>query len=257
MKEKRKHKKSFRLCVLLMAALMTAGALSACSRSEKSDTPSSADEVTTSSQSAESNSQSSQTSDGGSGTSSPNQSNTADATSADLYCLEFTAYSGVYVEDGKNEVVEDVAAILVENRSEQFLDRATITYLYGNKYAYFVVTGLPAGEKCWVLEKNKLTLEEGHSFLFEDCVSAFKADAIRRSDLLETETMDNTITIKNISPRTLENVCVYYKNTFDDGNYLGGITYVVNFGTMEAGSSLTKESAHFSANSEIVRFSYQ
>ena len=143
------------------------------------------------------------------------------ATSADLYCLEFNTFSGIFVEDGKNEEVENVAAILVENRSKAFLDRATITYKYGDKDAVFMLTGLPAGEKCWVMEQNKLVLDGKHSFEFKDCVTAFKEDAVLSTDELMKSSEDNVITVTNISDKKLMNVCVYYKNTMDDGNYFG------------------------------------
>lgn len=179
------------------------------------------------------------------------------ATSADLYCLEFNTFSGVFLEDGKNQEVENVAAILVENRSKAFLDRATITYKYGDKDAVFLLTGLPAGEKCWVMEQNKLVVDGKHSFEFETCVTAFKEDAVLSTDELLKTTEDNVITLKNISDKKLSNVCVYYKNTLDDGNYFGGITYMMKFGDLEPGDSATKESAHFSDTSKVVRYSYQ
>ena len=179
------------------------------------------------------------------------------ATSADLYCEEITLFSGAYVENGKNDKVENVAAILVHNRSKSFLDRATITYKYGSKNATFVVTGLPAGEKCWVMEKSKLEVDGKHEFEFVDCVSAFNPNAIEKSELITTMTKDNMITVTNISKQTLENVCVYYKNTFEDGNYFGGITYVLTFGKISPGETIQKESAHFSEGSEIVKYSYQ
>ena len=192
-------------------------------------------------------------------TQKPDGSNgvSAEATAADLYCLEFATYSGEFFEDGKNEVVNDVAMILVQNRSRQFLDQATITYIYGNEYATFVVTGLPAGEKCWVMEKNKLTLEDGKSFFFEDCKTSFRSGVITKPEQLQVDTKDNTITIENTSRSTLENVSVYYKNVHADGSYIGGITYVMNFGTMNPGDIICKESAHFSDSAKIVRFSYQ
>lgn len=179
------------------------------------------------------------------------------ASSADLYCHEFDVYSGAYVEDGKNTEVENVAAILVENRSKIFLDRATITYKYGDKTANFVVTGLAAGKKCWILESNKLQVDGKHEFVFEDCVSAFKEDAVLVTDKVLVETEDNVVTIKNTSDKILKNVSVYYKNTYGDGNYLGGITYMVAADSLEPGESLKKETGHFSDSSEIVRYSFQ
>lgn len=179
------------------------------------------------------------------------------ATSADLFCLEFNTFSGAYVEDGKNEEVENVAAILVENRSELFLDKATIKYKYGDETATFLVTGLPSKSKCWVMESGKLELDGKSDFEFEDCVSAFKEDAVIVTDKLLVDTNDNKVTIKNISDQTLNNVCIYYKNTMDDGSFFGGITYMMSFGNLEPDESFAKESGHYSENSKIVRFSFQ
>lgn len=177
--------------------------------------------------------------------------------SQDLYCLEFSAFSGVFVENGENEDVHDVAAILVENRSEAFLDRAVITYKYDDKDAVFLLTGLPAGEKCWVMEQNKLQIDGKYEFEFSDCVSAFDNDAIETSEHLTVDATDNVLEVTNTSDKTLKNVCVYYKNTFDDGNYFGGITYMLSFGELSPAQTAQKASAHFSDKSEIVKFSYQ
>ena len=179
------------------------------------------------------------------------------ASSADLYCLEFNTFSGAYVEDGKNEKVEDVAAILVENRSEAFLDRATVKYKYGDETATFLVTGLPAGQRCWVMEAGKFKPDGKSSCEFEDCTSAFKEDAVLATDKLKTESKDNVLTVTNISEQTLNDVCVYYKNTADDGAFLGGITYMISFDTLAPGEELEKASGHFSETSKIVRYSFR
>lgn len=253
MTKKRIYKRGVRLCAALL--LMSTMALSGCSSQDKT---ASADEAAVTTQSPADVQGSDTVPPTSIEAEKPGQNSTqTEATSADLYCHEFAAYSGAYVEDGKNEEVKDVAMMLVENKSTQYLDQATVRYIYGNKYATFVVTGLPAGAKCWVMEKNKLTLEEGHTFYFDDCVSSFKSDVIQTPTQLQVDTKDNTITIENTSPNTLENVCVYYKNTFSDGSYLGGITYMVSFGTMEPGDTICKESGHLTNTSKIVRYSYQ
>lgn len=177
--------------------------------------------------------------------------------SAELYCHEISTYTGPYVEDGKNEEVKNVAAILVENRSKQFLDYATITYSVGGKVATFRVTGLPVGGKAWVLEADRLQLDGTHSFEFLDCESVFKKDAVTSTTDIEITTEGNVLTAKSKTSKTLKNVCVYYKNMNDDGNYLGGITYMINFGTVTPGQGVSNQSAHFGEKSRIVRFSFQ
>ena len=181
---------------------------------------------------------------------------TMEASSEDLYCLEFTSYSGVFYEDGKNEEVENVAAILVENRSEDFLEKATITYDASGETATFVVTALPAGKKCWVLEQNRMAMTGGIEFKFLDCVSGFRKDTSLNKELLDVTCEGDVVTVTNKGKEDLYSVCVYYKNTHDDGNYLGGITYLISIEEIKAGETQDKRAGHFNESSEIVRTSY-
>lgn len=179
------------------------------------------------------------------------------ATSADLYCLEFSRYSGAFVEDGTNTQVSGVAAALIENRSREFLDLATVTYDVGGRTAKFVVTGLSPGAKAWVLESNRMVVGTDAEFRFLECTSTFRQDAVTSTDMLTLSTKVNTLSIRNNSGQTLKNVCVYYKSVNDDGAYLGGITYMVAFDTLKPSETAEKAAAHFSERSQVVRYSYQ
>lgn len=174
-----------------------------------------------------------------------------------LSCLQFSRYSGQYVEDGSDEEVSGVAAILVTNPTSRFLDLATVTYEVGDTTATFEITGLPPGGTAWVLEKERLRLEDGWEFTYKDSSYTFRSDAIRQTDLLSVESDGDTLTVTNVSGQTLENVCLYYKIKHSDGNYLGGITYMMEFGTLEPGGSMRKQSTHYGSSAEIVRYSYQ
>lgn len=179
------------------------------------------------------------------------------ANSADLYCLEFSQYSGEFFEDGTHQTVTNVAAALIENRSPEFLDLATISYDVGGKIAEFVVTGLPAGGKVWVLESNRLTIDKNAKFRFLDCTSTFRQDAVLATNDLTLSTSGNTLTVCNTSNYTLQNVCIYYKTQDKDGVYLGGISYMLAFDTLAPGETASRPSAHFTKDSKIVRYSYQ
>lgn len=191
------------------------------------------------------------------GPDSPQNGSTGRATSADLYCLEFSRYSGEFIEDGTHQSVKDVAAALIENRSQEFLDLATITYDVGGKTAKFVVTGLPPGTKTWVLETNRMTIGNDVRFNFIECTSTFRQNAILSTEDLELSSTGNSVSVKNTSDHTLTNVCVYYKSLNADGSFLGGITYMLTFDTLKPGQSIERSSAHFTQSSRIVRYSYQ
>lgn len=179
------------------------------------------------------------------------------ASSEDLYCLEFTSYSGPFVEDGTNEQVENILAVLLENRSNEYLELATVTYDVDGETAQFVASGLPPSERAWVLETNRMPAKADSEYEFLDCQSTFRDDALFTTDKLEVEVEGNTLMLRNISKDTINNPCVYYKNLNSDGNYLGGITYMVGFDALKPGDTLKKQAGHYTENSRIVRYSYQ
>lgn len=175
----------------------------------------------------------------------------------DLVCIEISRFSGRFVEDGSDEPVKDVAAILVENNTGKFVELATATYRVGDRIATFRITGLPAGERAWVLEQNRMTLTEGEKLVYEDCQITYNANAIQSTSDLAVTRQGGALIIENKSGRPLKNVCVYYKNRLEDGAFMGGIAYLINFADLEPGESASRTVSHFVDRSVIVRFSYQ
>lgn len=175
----------------------------------------------------------------------------------DIYCREFARFSGQYVEDGRDELVEHVAAVLVTNRSDQFLDLATLTYDVDGHEATFVVTGLPAGRSAWVMEAGRMTIPDDAKFTLVDCVTAFREDVTVETDAISIYAEANVLTAVNNTRETLEGVFVYYKTLHTDGNFFGGITYRVDFGDLDPGCAAEALAGHYSIeNSEIVRIGW-
>ena len=174
-----------------------------------------------------------------------------------LNCLEISRFTGGFVEDGSDTQVRDVAAILVVNNTGNFLDLATVTYKVGDRTATFKVTGLPNGKRAWVMESNRLTLGDGDEMVLEDCQETYHPNPVLSTDVLAVSRQGRSLTLTNTSGKKLSNVAVYYKNTLEDGTYLGGISYLISFGDLEPGASVTRSADHFGDNSEIVRYSFQ
>ena len=175
-----------------------------------------------------------------------------------LVCLEYSRYTGSFPEDGTGRAVENVAAMLVRNSSDKFLDFAKVECRVGNQIGTFQVTGLPPGGTAWVMEESAMTLTPEDEFTAFDCEDYyFKEDAVITTDLLSVQSSGNTLTVTNQSDKTLENVCIYYKTVHEDGFYFGGITYMLSFGQLAPGGQATKQSSHFGENSQIVRYSFQ
>ncbi len=171
---------------------------------------------------------------------------------------DFASYNGQYIEDGRDEVVENVAAIRVTNRTDSFLDLATVTVNIDGKNATFIVTGLPAGRSAWVLEANRMTVDKNASFKLINCVTSFREGVIVKSDKVTVSSDGNVLTATNHTTEPLENVFVYYRTLHTDGFFLGGITYLVDFGTLEPGGSASTTAGHYKeGSSEIVRLGWK
>lgn len=178
--------------------------------------------------------------------------------SGDLSCEDYALFSGQFVEDGRDELVNNVAAILVKNRTDRFLDFATLSFDIDGKTATFIVTGLPAGRSAWVMEATRMTATHQSEFTYLDCVTSFRDDIIVKTDKLSISADGNMLTAVNNSQQTMNNVTVYYRTVHSDGNFFGGITYVVDFGTLEPGQSAESMAGHYDGSkTEIVRISYQ
>lgn len=176
----------------------------------------------------------------------------------ELVCLEYSSFSGAFPEDGTGRPVQNVAAMLIRNDSGKFLDYALVQCDIGTGTGTFKVTGLPAGKAVWVLEQDGKTVAPEDKFAVSDCADySFRSDAIQNTDKLKVVTSGSTVTVTNVSNETLENVCIYYKSVHSDGNFFGGITYMLGFDTLEPDQTAQKQSSHFGEDSQIVRYSFQ
>lgn len=175
-----------------------------------------------------------------------------------LICREYALFSGQFVEDGRDELVEWVAAILVKNDSDQFLDLATLTYDIDGQMATFIVTGLPAGKSAWVMEATRMQANHDSVFTYVDCISSFKSEVLLVTTKVTITAEGNMLTATNNTGQRLEDVCVYYRNVHSDGNYFGGITYLVSFGTLEPGQSAQSMAGHYKEGvTEIIRYGWK
>lgn len=178
----------------------------------------------------------------------------ADITNADLQVIDYGSYSGKFVEDGTDEKVEKVAAILVKNTTEQFIEYGTITADFGGKSAVFEISGLPAGKAVWALERNRLTVEETDTFTYLDQVTSQGSDVVTSDERISLECYDGSVSVTNNSDIGITSVRLYYKTIHTDGNYLGGITYTVVIENLAPGKTEEIQAGHYLAEgSEIVR----
>lgn len=167
-------------------------------------------------------------------------------------------YTGIYMEDGTDEVVSGILMVELENTSTMDLQLGYVKLRYGEEEAVFQITNLPAGKKLVALERSRMAYrpEQPDSAVAEN--TAFQDRFSMHEDEIEIVALDGVINVVNISDRDIENnIYVYYKNVAG-GVYYGGITYRVTIeGGLKAGEIRQLMASHFDAEgSEILMVSY-
>ena len=172
----------------------------------------------------------------------------------EIVCSETAVFTGQYVEDGRDELVENVAAIQVTNNSDQYLEFSTLLFEIDGQTATFVATGIPPGKTAWVLEKTRMVVDGPDGFVYKGSTTSFRENVVSTVKDISISANGNMLTATNQTKNDLESLVVYYKVLHTDGKYLGGITYVVDFGSIKAGESAETLAGHYKEGStEIVR----
>lgn len=154
-------------------------------------------------------------------------------------------FSGVDPENGADEDVTDVAALLIVNTSDQVCQYCTLSYTVDGKAAVFLLSELPAGKAAWVLESSGLTVGEDAKFTYEDDVSIFREADAAWLDGVSVEGDNGSITVTNTSGADYPLVTVYYKLIREDDTFLGGIAYRITVNDLKAGESRTLPAGHY------------
>lgn len=163
------------------------------------------------------------------------------------------SYSGIFIEDGSDEPVTNVAAMLITNNSEQMLQIAEVTFKVNEtETATFKVTNLPAGTSTLALETNKREFKDTDSYTYGETVTGYTEPLGMEEDKFEMTAEKGKITLKNKSDQSYEKVYVYYKYVQLGGAYLGGITYRTPFENVEPGAEVEAIAAHFNPDSSLI-----
>ena len=170
-------------------------------------------------------------------------------------------FTGAYVEDGTDEEVTDVLALIVENAGQSWVEYAELTMDCGGETARFTLSSLPGGSSALLMEKNRMTYVPGTAYrLSEKMKLAEQASAVMDfSDDFVLYPDDGVINVQNISGRDhTEDVSVYYKN-YRYGLYFGGICYRARFENgIKDGELVQSVQPHYSnADSVILFMSYE
>lgn len=170
---------------------------------------------------------------------------------------KFGSYTGIYMEDGSDEIVGNVAMILVTNTGEEYIQYAEVTVACGEAEGFFTLSTLFPGESMVVLERSCKAYGDfkGEVNAIAENVAVFSETPVLHEDQLKVQGLNGALNITNISDRDIaETITIYYKNSSTDMLY-GGITYRVQItGGLKKGEIKQIISDHFSDAGSRVMF---
>lgn len=156
------------------------------------------------------------------------------------------AYTGIYMEDGTNEVVTGTMMVILENTSEKDLQLARFTLQYADTTAQFEVTNLPAGASVVTLEKNRRGSAGAPQSAELTAVTFFQQEMSLMDNTLKLTGQRGSINVENTSGTDISgDIWVYYKYSATDIFY-GGITFRAKLaGGLKAGESAQLPAGHY------------
>jgi hypothetical protein len=170
-----------------------------------------------------------------------------------LLAVETIRYDGPYWEDGSNEQVSDVAALVVENQGGLLIFGGAVIVETGNERMVFEFSFLPPEEKVLVLEKDRKPFSYQTPIA---CYGWIREEYPENPGLVSVEPMGlGGLRLINHTAATVPAIEVQYKNYDPEkGMFLGGISYCVTEEDLMPKECRLLSPANFSAReSRIVR----
>lgn len=165
---------------------------------------------------------------------------------SDIVVEQISPYNGYFIEDGQDEDISNVAAIVLTNKGDD-ADFVGIGISQGDRSLAFSASQIPAGASVIVLEQNKA------SYAGDDPYYSCTANVTRTDDFnlnedrIEIKEDDNGgFQVSNISDESIPQVKILFKNYIPDEDiYVGGITYTVTLSDLEPGMGTSVALSHY------------
>ena len=175
-----------------------------------------------------------------------------------LRIVDIGAYTGMYMEDGSNEVVSGVLMCIVTNEGDRAVEYAQLQLHDGERDIPFTLTALLPGRSVVLLAQDKTAYDKKASYTatVAESVAFFANEPSLQADRLQIQGLEGGMNITNISKEDITgDVVIYYKNVAADGLLYGGITYRTRIaGGIKAGELKQGMTQHFSVKGSEVLF---
>lgn len=162
-----------------------------------------------------------------------------------LVVQTIAGYDGPYLEDGADEDVSNIAAMIIRNSGSVDIEYAEVEVETKSGTLTFVLTDLPAGATLAAQESNRSAYSK------QDCygvrAEVAENNLEQSSKLVKVEEEESgSLLVTNLSGSDIPCVRVFYKYYLDeDSAYLGGITYTAKLTNLEAGDARSIQPTHY------------
>lgn len=168
-------------------------------------------------------------------------------------------YEGPYVEDGSDEYVVDVAAIVLFNTARTGIDYARVVLQWDQGEYVFETQMLPPREAVMVLDKSRQKFQQ-HQWTSCQGTQQMGEESWLDQQVLVVEEVDTTtICVQNITDKPLQDIRIYHKSyLLPDELYIGGITYCAGIKYLAPGECVKISPFRYVKDySKIVRTTYR
>lgn len=166
---------------------------------------------------------------------------------------KITSYDGIYIEDGSDEEISGVTAMVLTNHGDEDVEYVEVTAQQSGQTLLFKASAVPAGATVVVLEANRTAWSDQavtqiYASSTEGSEFGIAEDAVQIQD-----NGDDSVTVTNISGEDIPCVRFFYKYKMEADIYVGGIAYVAKITDLGAGESMTVRPSHYvSGSSEVL-----
>ena len=145
----------------------------------------------------------------------------------DMTIEKMEPYNGIFVEDGSNADIQNVAMLLVKNNGDFPVEYTQIRVMCGQEELLFDISALPAGEKLVVQEKTGKTISESKATSASALVVQRADMEMSENKVQVTDNGDNTLTVKNLTNETIPTIRIFYKYFMEDEKlFVGGNGFI-------------------------------
>lgn len=166
---------------------------------------------------------------------------------------KIAAYDGVFLEDGTDEEITGVAAMVLENTGETAVEYTRISLNAGGETWSFEATAIPAGQTVVVQEADRAAYRDAVLTGCTADVAELEAMEMSEDQVRVTDNGDNSLTVTNLTQEPIVCVRVFYKYYMEDLDvYVGGIAYTAKVTDLQPGEEVQIIPSHYAAGSSRI-----